>query len=254
MVKPHLKKFDDTSKPMMFIGYEPDAKAYCAYDLVGKRVHVTHDVILDEEAKWDWTAHGDIGTQTAPGEMFFVEYTSCLVAGGERVDTPRLVTSEPATPCHVPRTGPQTTVLSPSPTSPAASPTTTAPVAMVPIGAEFVSLPSSDTPSSNDAPRQYRTLKNLYDTSSAVELNDDMLYLMGAEEPENFVEAERHRSWRQAMLNEMQSIKENSTWELVDPSAGHRPIALKWVFKVKDSKGVVVKHKARLVARGFVQQ
>jgi len=37
----------------------------------------------------------------------------------------------------------------------------------------------------------------------------------------------------------------------VDPPAGHRPITLKWVFKLKeDEKGAVIKHKAR----GFVQQ
>ena len=36
---------------------------------------------------------------------------------------------------------------------------------------------------------------------------------------------------------------------------GHHPITLKWVFKLnKDELGAVIKHKARLVARGFVQQ
>ena len=36
---------------------------------------------------------------------------------------------------------------------------------------------------------------------------------------------------------------------------GHRPIGLKWVFKVKrDETGTIVKHKARLVAKGYVQQ
>ena len=36
---------------------------------------------------------------------------------------------------------------------------------------------------------------------------------------------------------------------------GHRPITLKWVFKLKKDKlGAVIKHKARLVACGFVQQ
>jgi hypothetical protein len=34
---------------------------------------------------------------------------------------------------------------------------------------------------------------------------------------------------------------------------GHRPITLKWVFKLKDELCAVIKHKARLVARGFVQ-
>ena len=35
----------------------------------------------------------------------------------------------------------------------------------------------------------------------------------------------------------------------------HHPITLKWVFKLKKDKlGTVIKHKARLVARGFIQQ
>lgn len=55
------------------------------------------------------------------------------------------------------------------------------------------------------------------------------------------------------MLEEMRSIEANKTWDLVDPLAGCRPIGLKWVFKVKkDERGAVVKHKAWLVARGFV--
>ena len=36
---------------------------------------------------------------------------------------------------------------------------------------------------------------------------------------------------------------------------GHCPITLKWVFKLKkDELGAVIKHKAWLVARGFIQQ
>ena len=57
------------------------------------------------------------------------------------------------------------------------------------------------------------------------------------------------------MLEEMKAIEENETWELIDPPLGCRPISLKWVYKVKrDEQGAIVKHKARLVARGFVQR
>jgi hypothetical protein len=57
------------------------------------------------------------------------------------------------------------------------------------------------------------------------------------------------------MQQEMDSIENNHTWELVDLPAGHRPITLKWVFKLKKNEtGEVVKHKARLVTHGFIQQ
>ena len=57
------------------------------------------------------------------------------------------------------------------------------------------------------------------------------------------------------MLEEMKTIKKNETYELVDPPSRCRPIGLKWVYKVKrDERGAIVKHKACLVARGFVQR
>jgi hypothetical protein len=57
------------------------------------------------------------------------------------------------------------------------------------------------------------------------------------------------------MDQEIKSVEQNRTWELVPLLDGHRPISLKWVFKLKkDELSTVIKHKARLVARGFVQQ
>ena len=57
------------------------------------------------------------------------------------------------------------------------------------------------------------------------------------------------------MEAEMQSIEENKPWSLVDLPPGHKPIGLKWVFKVKrDEHSAIVKHKARLVAKGYVQR
>jgi hypothetical protein len=57
------------------------------------------------------------------------------------------------------------------------------------------------------------------------------------------------------MLDELQSIDENGTWTLTTLPAGHRAIGLKWVYKVKkDEYGCIVKHKACLVAKGYVQR
>jgi hypothetical protein len=57
------------------------------------------------------------------------------------------------------------------------------------------------------------------------------------------------------MQEEINSVERDRTWELADLPQGHRAITLKWVYKPKRNEaGEIVKHKARLVARGFVQQ
>ena len=56
------------------------------------------------------------------------------------------------------------------------------------------------------------------------------------------------------MDSEMASIGENNTWELAHLPAGHKAIGLKWVYRIKrDPDGQIVKYKAHLVAKGYVQ-
>jgi hypothetical protein len=75
------------------------------------------------------------------------------------------------------------------------------------------------------------------------------------DEPRSFPEAERHAAWRAAMQSKMDAVEKNRSWEFADLPRGHIAITLKWVFKLKrDEAGAIVKHKARLVARGFVQR
>jgi hypothetical protein len=79
------------------------------------------------------------------------------------------------------------------------------------------------------------------------------LHLMHAGEPANFAKAKDDLAWRVAIEQELKAVEQSHTWELVLLPAGHRPITLKWVYKLKkDELGAVIKHKARLVARGFV--
>ena len=104
----------------------------------------------------------------------------------------------------------------------------------------------------------YRTVTNIVGDDTPPGLAPRhyvQLHLTHAGEPTDHAEARGHPAWEAAMKQELQAVEKNKTWELVDLPAGHRPISLKWVFKLKkDEKGVVTKHKARLVARGFVQQ
>jgi hypothetical protein len=43
---PNLKKLEDQSRPMIFIGYELGSKAYKAYDPIARRVHMSHDCLF----------------------------------------------------------------------------------------------------------------------------------------------------------------------------------------------------------------
>jgi len=79
--------------------------------------------------------------------------------------------------------------------------------------------------------------------------------LIAESEPITFEEAARDGHWWQAMEEEIDSIKRNNTWELVELPLNKKPIALKWIYKVKvNANGEIVRHKARLVAKGFLQK
>eukprot|EP00253_Pinus_taeda_P023231 PITA_23231 len=56
------------------------------------------------------------------------------------------------------------------------------------------------------------------------------------------------------MVDEMASLHKNEAWDLVELSAGRKPIGSKWVFKKKkNAEGKVEKYKAWLVAKGYSQ-
>jgi len=56
------------------------------------------------------------------------------------------------------------------------------------------------------------------------------------------------------MKEEIASIEKNQSWNLVETPQDKRPIALRWIDKVKvNPKGEVVRHKARFVAKGYLQ-
>jgi hypothetical protein len=81
------------------------------------------------------------------------------------------------------------------------------------------------------------------------------LPVVDTEEPTSFQEAQVHECWRQAMLDEMTAIEANGMWKLEEAPTDIRPIGLKWVFKMKrDATGNISKYKARLMAKGYMQQ
>lgn len=115
---------------------------------------------------------------------------------------------------------------------------------------------SGNTESDTDSePRHFRSLRDIYDNTDEIEIEDEELLLMGVDEPGNYRQAARDVNWRKAMNQEMESVEENKTWILTEQPPGRKAIDLKWIYKLKrDATGEVVKHKARIVAKGYVQR
>ena len=61
--------------------------------------------------------------------------------------------------------------------------------------------------------------------------------------------------WKQAMDEEMESLRTNQTWVLQELPSDAKAIPVKWIYKVKtDANGNLERFKARLVAKGYAQR
>ena len=72
--------------------------------------------------------------------------------------------------------------------------------------------------------------------------------------PNKISEALTHSGWRSAMIEEMDALTDNGTWDLVRLPAGKKAIGYRWVFPVKvNPDGSIARLKACLVAKGYAQ-
>ena len=82
--------------------------------------------------------------------------------------------------------------------------------------------------------------------------------LMTGGEPQSLNEAlsgSEADKWRAAVHTELDQIKKLGTWCIVEAPTGVNIVYSKFVFRLKhDENGIVIKHKARLVAQGFTQK
>jgi hypothetical protein len=72
--------------------------------------------------------------------------------------------------------------------------------------------------------------------------------------PSCYEEATSHPVWRDAMMDEYQSIMKNDVWDIVSRPEGKSVVTSKWIHKIKHTvDGSIERHKTRFVARGFSQ-
>lgn len=193
--------------------------------------------------------HAEEDIQAVQGDdIFTVELTTMSSHGGQE-DAPE---AEPGTPSN------------PS-ASTSTWPSGTSTPATTPSGVQFVSPLQDldevlDADHDEDAPLRFRAMEDVVGPGSppgyAVrDLGDGRLLAVSAEEPASLAQAKTEACWHRAMEEELQSIEENRTWTLTELPQGRQAIGLKWVFKVKkDEHGAVVRHKVRLVVKGYAQR
>jgi hypothetical protein len=270
-LRPHPTKLEDRGRKVVFIGYEAGAKAYRFYDHGTERVRVAHDVVFDENARWDWGS----ATSSDSSVPFTVEEEYEL---RHQAPTP----SAPGSPSHA---ASPTPLLSGAPSrsggaTPAASgagspvlgstrrqepsPTIAAPNAARVTQVEFATPLCADlnfdADDDEDMKHWYMTLENVLGTNTVpwrahCDVEEAELHNVSVEEPKSFKDADGNPNWNAAMEEELKSIRDNDTWSLADLPRGQQAIGLKWLYKVmRNENDVVVKYKALLVAKGYVQR
>ncbi|GKB84553.1 retrovirus-related pol polyprotein from transposon TNT 1-94 [Tanacetum coccineum] len=115
-----------------------------------------------------------------------------------------------------------------------------------------IDKPQSDI---NPIRKSFRTRRAPYRMCLHVDAEEHELRDLG--EPANYKSAlldPESDKWLDAMNVEMQSMKDNEVWDLVDLPPNGKIVGSKWLFKKKtDMDGVVHTFNARLVAKGFTQ-
>ena len=80
----------------------------------------------------------------------------------------------------------------------------------------------------------------------------------GVKEPRSIQEAlnsPEKNHWKQALNEEYDSLMKNRAWDLVQLPKDRNTVGCRWVFKVKyKAGGLVNRHKACLVAKGYSQE
>lgn len=78
---------------------------------------------------------------------------------------------------------------------------------------------------------------------------------MAGSELVNYQVALKEQTCKDVMVEELLSIKKNKTWEFTKLPKDNKAIAVIWVLKLKvNPEGKVLKHKPKLVTKGFLHK
>ncbi|XP_074322754.1 uncharacterized protein LOC141659724 [Apium graveolens] len=222
----NLGKLDSRSKEVIYLDKESNTKAHRVYDPTSKSLNVTHDLVFEEDKSWDWSRE-KIAQVTQTNNFMVVG--SNMASGDEVIEDNEGFST------------PQTNNRSDSDI----------------IGASE-SMASSNSGASTESeshPRQYRSLNDIYAETEPIKLAEEELIILGVDEPITYSKVAQDEKWIKAMKLEIDSVEKNNTWRLTELPPGRKAIDLKWVYKTKrDANREIIKHKARILAKGYVRK
>jgi hypothetical protein len=237
--KENRKKMQSVSDRGVFMGYEPDCKAYRVLRERDGRILVSRDVIVNEKP-----AFGSIelssGSKKEEGARNRSHVSPPIQMGVGDIPTGKsgIGREESSGPSGVLTWG-------------------AAGSQKLPLQIDLKDKEDGEEQELRRNPARERRTPARYRANLAIEGSNPRA--SGEHhEPQTYQEAvsgEESEFWQKNMDEEMHSLLENGTWELVERPEGVKPIPMKWVYKVKwDAQGNVERYKSCLVAKGFLQK
>lgn len=89
-------KLDDKSLKLIFVGYDERSKAYKFFDPISKKMHISRDVQVNEEAMWDWDAMVKVFHEKARDAMH-ISVNMLKSTSNNNEEAPTSTTHEPTT-------------------------------------------------------------------------------------------------------------------------------------------------------------
>ncbi|KAM0017627.1 putative RNA-directed DNA polymerase [Helianthus debilis subsp. tardiflorus] len=276
------RKLDDRAEKCIFIGYSKESKGYRLYNPLTKKFSVKRNVVFFENVRWRWedgdASEGNPFPITFHDDAHMEDTDLSLNEDNEQVPMHTVPSDHMSTNTNTPTSQSSSTTNSPN-TLPSTSSTssTSLPLPTSPINSHSQSstnpaspsiphMPNTSTlptniniaqPTPEPSRRQTKPPAWMQDYESGQGLSEDesQFFALSISDPSNFQEASIKQEWKNAMLKELEAIEKHNTWELVTLPSGKNVVGLKWLFKTKNgADGKVLKHKARLVVKGYSQQ
>nr|KYP66486.1 Retrovirus-related Pol polyprotein from transposon TNT 1-94 [Cajanus cajan] len=230
--KEQRSKLDDKAIPCVFVGYGNEEFGYKLWDPERKRIVRSRDVIFHEHETIEDLKGGEAAKPMEDGVNPTSHVPSECATDGRQTQEPEHETEEPVF-------GDEESVD------------------------EEVVVPDTEAneqgePSYTSGQVEPQIRRSTRERQPSTKYPSSEYILIADEgEPESFQEVQSHKDkgcWVKAMQEEMDSLKRNNTYELVQLPKGRRVLKNKWVFKLKKDGDKLVRHKARLVVKGFSQK